>query len=153
MTKRVSLVTFGLVIVAIASSAMGQLVAHDPGVRGGPSGAGGALAGLTAGQQAVFDAGLDDFAEADTIASGLGPRFNLDSCGGCHSQPAIGGTSPPVNPQVGVATAFGAHNVVPSFIRPDGPVREVRFRYNPDGSRDGGVHALFVISGRKGCDG
>src|SRR5262249_41809047 len=41
----------------------------------------------------------------------------------------------------------------PSFIRLHGPVREVRFRYKPDGSRDGGVHALFVISGRKDTTG
>ena len=31
----------------------------------------------------------------------------------------------------------------------NGPVREARYKYNPDGTRDGGVHALFVISGRK----
>ena len=47
-----------------------------------------------------------------------------------------------------MAKAFGAMNQVPSFIKPDGPVREARLRYKPDGSRDGGVHALFVISGR-----
>ena len=48
---------------------------------------------------------------------GLGPRFNLDSCGGCHSQPAIGGTSPAVNPQVAVANKNGASNC---FQRPHG---------------------------------
>jgi CxxC motif-containing protein (DUF1111 family) len=53
-----------------------------------------------------------------------------------------------VNPQVAMATAFGAKNTVPSFIKLDGPVREARFVLNADGSRDGGVHALFVISGR-----
>jgi CxxC motif-containing protein (DUF1111 family) len=47
-----------------------------------------------------------------------------------------------------VASAFGARNYVPSFITPDGPVREARFKYNRDGTRDGGVHGLFVISGR-----
>ena len=35
---------------------------------------------------------------------GLGPTMNLDSCGGCHAQPAAGGTSPAVNPQVALAT-------------------------------------------------
>src|SRR6267142_3942837 len=131
-----------------ASQAPGQFIAHDPGVRGGPAGAGGMLAGLSPGQQAVFDAGLDDFSEQEGVGGGLGPRFNLDSCAGCHTQPATGGTSPAVNPQVGVATAFGARTTVPSFIRPHGPVREARFKFKPDGSRDGGVHALFVISGR-----
>jgi len=37
---------------------------------------------------------------------------------------------------------------VPSFIRLNGPVREARFVRNRDGSPDGGVHALFVITGR-----
>jgi CxxC motif-containing protein (DUF1111 family) len=78
----------------------------------------------------------------------MGPRFNLDGCGGCHEAPAIGGSSPAVNPQVELATAFGARNAVPSFIRANGPVREARFKFNRNGSRDGGVHALYVISGR-----
>jgi CxxC motif-containing protein (DUF1111 family) len=143
---------------AISGLALGQTVdtttaaavfnAQDPGVRGGAANAGGPLPGLTAGEFAFFDVGKDDFAEAEGVGDGLGPRFNLDSCGGCHAQPATGGSSPAVNPQVAVATAFGAKNVVPSFIRANGPVREARFQKNPDGSPDGGVHALFVISGR-----
>ena len=42
----------------------------------------------------------------------------------------------------------GATNTIPSFIRLDGPVREVRFKRNPDGTPDGGVHALFTVTGR-----
>src|SRR5215467_10112700 len=123
--------------------------ARDPGVRPGQAGAGDSLPSLTPGQLKLFQAGQDDFQQAEGVGSGLGPRFNLDSCGGCHSQPASGGTSPAVNPQVKVATDFGAHNVMPYFVTLNGPVREARFKYNPDGTRDGGVHALFVISGRK----
>jgi CxxC motif-containing protein (DUF1111 family) len=148
MRRRALAVTLGLSMALGASQAPGQFVARDPGVRGGEAGAGAPYADLTPGQYAVFAAGLEDFTEEDGIGSGLGPRFNLDSCGGCHTQPATGGTSPAVNPQVAVATAFGARNTVPSFIRPHGPVREARFKYKPDGTRDGGVHALFVISGR-----
>jgi CxxC motif-containing protein (DUF1111 family) len=125
-----------------------QTSARDPGVRGGTAGAGGALPGLTTGENAFFQNGKEEFAAAEGIGDGLGPRFNLDSCAGCHAQPATGGTSPATNPQVTVARAFGARNVVPSFISPNGPVREARFQQNPDGSPDGGVHALFVISGR-----
>src|SRR5947209_684279 len=125
----------------------------DPGVRGGPPGAGGPLPGLTAVQLAAFNAGLAAFQEIDSVSKGLGPRFNLDSCGGCHAFPAIGGASPPINPQVTVANRLGARNVVPKFILLNGPVREVRFRLNPDGSRDGGVHALFTISGRTDAPG
>ena len=127
--------------------------ANDPGVRGGPAGAGRPLAGLNGNEQTFFVAGREDFEEAEGVGDGLGPRFNLDSCGGCHSQPDIGGTSPAVNPQVAVATDFGARNILPSFITPDGPVREARFIAKPDGSRDGGVHALFVISGRSDSTG
>ena len=84
---------------------------------------------------------------------GLGPRFNLDSCGGCHTQPAVGGSSPAINPQVEVAKKERAHNEIPSFIKRDGPIREARFKSNPDGTPDGGVHALFTISGRDDAPG
>jgi CxxC motif-containing protein (DUF1111 family) len=46
-------------------------------------------------------------------------------------------------------------NRLPSFITAEGPVREARFPLNRDGTPDGGVHALFVITGRPdaaGCD-
>ncbi|HZF25214.1 MAG TPA: di-heme oxidoredictase family protein [Steroidobacteraceae bacterium] len=121
---------------------------RDPGVRQGAAGAGQAIPGLRGYETDYFKAGLEDFSQAETLAEGLGPRFNLDGCAGCHAAPAIGGTSPAVNPQVTVATAFGARNTLPSFIRSDGPVREARFKFTSSGQRDGGVHALFVISGR-----
>jgi len=131
--------------------------ASDPGVRtdpqNGPKSAGGMIIGLTPAEQALFAAGLEDFEATDTIASGLGPRMNLDSCTGCHLAPAVGGSSPAVNPQVAFATAFGARNTVPFFVKSDGPVREARFKSYPDGTPDGGVHALFVISGRKDSTG
>ena len=122
---------------------------YDPGVRGGDPGAGGPIDGLTMGQNRFFDAGQEEFAEADPVDEGLGPRFNLDSCGGCHSQPAIGGTSPEINPEIVAATDAGAQNQIPFFLRPRGPAREVRYKYKADGvTRDGGVHNLFVITGR-----
>jgi len=136
-------------LVAPETFADGSRGARDPGVRGGAPGAGGPLSGLTTGEVEFFKLGLEDFAEAEGVGDGLGPRFNLDGCGGCHAQPAVGGTSPAVNPQVAVARAFGARNVLPAFVTGDGPVREARFQFNPDGTRDGGVHALFVISGRR----
>ena len=140
----------------------------DPGPRGGPAGAGGPLPGLGSLEQALFNAARDRFQAVDSVSgtvndapagtqsgSGLGPRFNMNSCAGCHSQPAAGGTSPPTNPQVALATLDGAQNTVPSFITLHGPVREARFVRNPDGTPDGGVHDLFVISGRidaPGCN-
>src|SRR6059036_1341854 len=122
--------------------------ARDPGVRGGAAGAGAPIAGLTKTELAVFSAGKDDFAEEEEVADGLGPTMNLGSCGGCHLHPALGGTSPPVNPQIAFAKKKGAANTAPSFITLNGPVREVRFVRNPDGTPDGGVHDLFTIAGR-----
>ena len=135
----------GLAAAALATPAQAQV---DPGVRSGGAGAGAPFADLTDNEHSFFEVGLEDFAEAEGVGEGMGPRFNLDGCAGCHLQPAVGGTSPAVNPQVAVATAFGAQNTVPSFITLNGPVREARFKFNPDGSRDGGVHALFTIRGR-----
>src|SRR4051794_1747597 len=125
----------------------------DPGVRGGDPGAGGALPGLSDVERQYFDVAKEVFQEVDAGPDGLGPRFNLDSCSGCHSQPTIGGTSPATNPQVAVATLMGAKNVVPSFITAYGPIREARFVRNRDGSPDGGVHSLFVITGRSDAPG
>jgi len=121
--------------------------AKDPGPRQGID-SGLPLAGLSATQLYYFNAGKEDFEETEHVADGLGPTMNLDSCAGCHMQPAVGGTSPAVNPQVAFAKAAGARNRVPSFITVNGPVREARFIRNADGSPDGGVHSLFTITGR-----
>src|SRR4029078_10110172 len=50
-------------------------------------------------------------------------------------------------------TKAGAVNEVPSFIKRDGPIREARFKFNPDGTADGGLHALFPIPGRSDAPG
>jgi CxxC motif-containing protein (DUF1111 family) len=122
--------------------------ARDPGVRSGAAGAGAPLAGLTKTELEFFNVSKDDFIEEDGIAEGLGPTMNLDSCAGCHLHPAVGGTSPRVNPQVEFAKKNGATNSIPSFITQHGPVRETRFVKNADGTPDGGVHDLFTIAGR-----
>jgi CxxC motif-containing protein (DUF1111 family) len=130
-----------------------SLKAVDPGVRAGPADAGGPIAGLTATELAFFYAGKDEFEEEDNVDEGLGPTMNLDSCGGCHAQPAAGGTSPAVNPQIAFSYKMGARNTVPSFVTPSGPVREARLVKNLDGTPDGGVHALFTIAGRSDAPG
>ena len=141
-------VCLSLPFLAGVSRSESLFQARDPGVRSAPSGAGDPLPGLTASQLAAFRAGQAEFQQVEALGDGLGPRFNLDSCGGCHAQPATGGTSPAKNPQVVVGTAFSARNSIPFFVNPDGPVREARFKYKSDGTRDGGVHNLFVISER-----
>jgi CxxC motif-containing protein (DUF1111 family) len=116
----------------------------DPGPRGGLVGAGAPIDGHTLKEGKFFDSGKDAFGEAETIGEGLGPRFNLDSCGGCHAAPALGGSSPALNPQVAIAPP-GQFANVSAFIASNGPVREVRFK------SDGGVHDLYTIVGLPGA--
>jgi CxxC motif-containing protein (DUF1111 family) len=131
----------------------------DPGVRGGPAGAGTPLKGLTADETAFFQDGQARFADVEVVTkgsnNGLGPRFNSNQCFSCHSQPDAGGSSPAQNPLIAVATLNGAKNTVPWFITQNGPVREARFKRSANGASDGEVHNLFVITGRTdapGCD-
>ena len=135
------------------SSQSPSFVASDPGVRGGAAGAGDAFEDLTSEQRAYFEAGKVEFEESEAIDEGMGPRMNLDSCGGCHSQPALGGSSPVINPQIAFANKNGGTDTVPSFLQLNGPVREARFISSSDRSADGGVHALFTITGRTGAAG
>ena len=157
-----------LLAVSFATVTLGQFSPHDPGVRAGTVDAGQPLSSLsqTPGASDFFANGLFRFQEVESVQggtnNGLGPRFNSNQCASCHSQPAVGGTSPSAtvfpfvgpNPETLVYGLNGAQNFLPSFITPDGPVREARFKFllNPNGSLsstpDGGVHDLFVISGR-----
>lgn len=51
------------------------------------------LAGLTAGETALYNAGLAVFRQRRTPQTGLGPIFNDNSCVACHSAPVTGGGS------------------------------------------------------------
>jgi CxxC motif-containing protein (DUF1111 family) len=159
-----------LVAVSFATVTLAQFSPHDPGVRGGTIDAGQPLdMSKTPGASSFFTDGLGRFTAVEGVSgqpnnNGLGPRFNTNQCSSCHAQPAVGGTSPSTsafpnlgpNPETLVYNLAGqiGQNTLPSFITPDGPVREARFKFflNPDGSlsntADGGVHDLFVISGR-----
>ena len=167
----VGLLVVGVGVVAVAggpmlagapaaSAAVSCTTPCDPGVRPGVA-AGGFISGLSTTQIALFNSTKQTFGEIDSVSgsmageagSGLGPRFNMNSCSGCHAQPAVGGSSPATNPQVAVAKLRGATNSVPFFITLNGPVREARFKRNADGSPDGGVHDLFTISGRTDAPG
>jgi len=149
---KVHAVSFACFILFVASLISNAQV--DPGVRPGASGAGTPLAGLSAGETDFFNNhAIPEFNNAEGVSTGLGPRFNLDSCGGCHAQPAPGGSSPAVNPQVANAAIMAPGSHVPPFLSLNGPVREVRFVHNPDGSLDGGVHAIFTIAGRTDAPG
>jgi len=101
------------------------------------------------------------FPQFHTNSNGLGARHNADQCLLCHAQPALGGSGGFLVPNPGQGTPlqpenplfrlvpnrFGKRNVVPSFEQQFGPIREVRFKYNPDGTPDGSVHQLWVVTG------
>jgi len=149
--RQVVVCAFMLVVVSVLIRATGDPV--DPGTRGGVPGAGGKIASLTLKEAKFFDSGLDSFEEVSSATGsvagtepGLGPRFNLNSCAGCHAHPAVGGSSPAVNPQVSVGPPGQVSVLIGlNIISPTGPVREVRF------STDGGVHDLFTIAGLPGA--
>ena len=131
---RLVLMALSLLLAGLMGIAHAAFRASDPGVRRGDPWVGMPLPGLMAGQLWFFNAGKQAFEEAEGVMKGLGPRFNLNSCGGCYAQPASGGTSPSHNPQVDVIQTF-PKNTLPSFITADGPVREARFKRKPDGRR------------------
>jgi hypothetical protein len=98
-----------------------------------------------------------DFPQMHTNSNGLGTRHNGDQCFICHAQPMLGGSGGFISPAAGVTAQnpafdlvphrFGKQNTVPSFITRFGPIREVRFKFKSDGTRDGGVHQLYVTTG------
>ena len=163
MTKRQSMVcqiAAGVVGAALTCANIPSQAATapvDPGVRGGGPGAGTALNDLSADETAFFQDGRTRFVEIESVTggqnNGLGARFNSNSCQSCHAQPSVGGSSPAANPSIAIATLNGAKNVVPWFITQNGPIREARFKKSPDGTNDGGVHNLFVITGRSDAAG
>lgn len=147
---------------------------------GGADGAGnilaqpGNLAGMWFQGLAIFEtpATIGGPQSGGSSIPGLGPSFNANSCFQCHSQPAVGGSSPNTktpdlngrffagNPQAFTIANGGAApnqtqiNNVSSFISSTGPVREARFPngFAGDGSTftaavsNGAVAELFVVA-------
>ena len=170
--RRLSLLLVSATVTAcVALPPPASHVIDHPPDPSAPARAGGPLPGLTAAQLELFEASTGAFTEINTVTGGdggLGPRFNLNSCAGCHAFPAVGGSSGFVNPEPIVAKFDGARNdaEIP-FLHPDGPIVEARFKSLMDANgnfvtgaggkprADGGVHALFTIAGRTdagGCD-
>jgi CxxC motif-containing protein (DUF1111 family) len=158
MRWKLALFMFMIAALFLTGMAFAQ---SDPGPRPGAAGAGGPLNGLNANELTFFNSARARFQEVDSVSGtvagesgvGLGPGFNSNSCSSCHGQPAVGGSSPAVNPQIAAAHDAGAANTIPSFISANGPAREARFVSNPDGTPDGGVHDLFTIAGRSDAPG
>jgi CxxC motif-containing protein (DUF1111 family) len=124
----------------------------DPGIRTvGLPGNLEILPGANATEQELFFNGINGFGQGWEFVDGFGPRFNAFNCTNCHIFPRLGGSSSPnSNIQESIFQRLqdrGGRNVLPPFIRSDGPMLEARLKRKPDGSPDGSVHQLFVISG------
>src|SRR5712664_4112942 len=151
--KRASVLAI-LAALLLPGLANGQ---SDPGVRPGAiNGQSGATAtsplplpsvlqNNPAGSLEFFQNGLTRFQAVESVSNsptgnnGLGPRFNLNQCSGCHSQPSIGGSSPASNLEFQVianGVVSGSTNSIPSFLSSNGPTREARFPFffNSNGS-------------------
>jgi CxxC motif-containing protein (DUF1111 family) len=84
------------------------------------------LPGLTAEQQAAFTAGREEFITAETREEGLGPVFNGKSCGECHAQPTVGGSSPDLETSVVVRIGTMLDGVFDPLVGLGGPVLQRR---------------------------
>ena len=166
--NKINLSIASLLVLSGTGAVVAQNPAKDPGVRAGSVDSGTELASVVGSPaDEYFLDGKSRFQEVESVQNGnhngLGPRFNSNSCSSCHAQPSIGGSSPSTtvfpfigpNPETLVTTENSLQNPFPSFITIDGPAREARFKFflNRDGSMnqnmpDGGVHDLWVISGR-----
>ena len=132
------LTLLGVVAVLTACPVFAQT---DPGVRTSTGvNAGQPLPHLsqTPGAPQFFSNALARFQEADVVQNGqfngLGPRFNLNQCSVCQSQPDVGGTSPKatVFPFIGDNPEFEVinngivnpnFNKIPFFVLQNGPIR------------------------------
>jgi CxxC motif-containing protein (DUF1111 family) len=119
--KAVKLVSVSIFILAALLLVGVAFAQTDPGVQAASRGTGNALAavanddgGNNPGLNSFFADGLSRFQDVESVSgsptnnNGLGPRFNFNSCAGCHAQPSVGGTGPAVNPQfagIGSCTA------------------------------------------------
>jgi hypothetical protein len=179
----VMLLAGGVTSVVLGQNSAAHFRAKDPGPRPNPSSAIPLpVPGLNENEAALFNESLLRVSElegsCDTCAqqpqgvppidpdpnnpfsprglvnsAGMSPVFNAVQCFICHSQPLIGGSTPAHSPAETIAHRLGGTNTVPAFEDPDGPFREVRFKFNADGTRDGGVHSLFTLQGRSDTPG
>lgn len=90
--KTFSAILFLAVTSGVCTLAQTKPGPVDPGVRGGPAGAGSPLSGLTADETAFFQDGQARFADIEVVTgganNGLGPRFNSNQCLSCQPSPA-----------------------------------------------------------------
>src|SRR5260370_7862464 len=107
MHRRVALKSIcGIAAVALATCgynlAQTKIRPVDPGVRGGPAGAGAPLSGLTPDENAFFQDGQTRFADVESVTNGtnngLAARFNSNPCLSLLPPPRACRSTPSHNP-------------------------------------------------------
>jgi CxxC motif-containing protein (DUF1111 family) len=100
-----------LAILTIAAwvTAAGWAVVPGAATTAAPTEAETGFSGSTNGvlTPAAFDEARDVFDEQESIADGLGPVYNAQSCGECHQNPVSGGISQITEVRAGRLNAFG----------------------------------------------
>src|SRR5437867_1042442 len=89
--KSLKLVIAMLFAIGISSPLYMNNSVYSQGATEAPQGFDNLTNGFTT--QAQFDADKDTFEERDTIADGLGPVYNAQSCAECHQNPVTGAIS------------------------------------------------------------
>jgi CxxC motif-containing protein (DUF1111 family) len=104
---RVTLATVGAALLTIPMVTSGTV--HSQTLTEAPAGFDGLSNGFVT--QAQFEADREVFDETETVDDGLGPVFNMASCGACHGNPVSGGISPVTEERAGHfnGTAFVPH--------------------------------------------
>jgi CxxC motif-containing protein (DUF1111 family) len=90
-----------MVALAALAACGGKMILDETGTTQQADSVGGTIPELTSAQLTAFASGEDEFQEINTVATGLGPVFNEKSCGGCHSEGALGGAGTQVETRAG----------------------------------------------------
>ena len=88
---------------AVVEGALARVTFGDP------------LPGLSPSLRARFEAGKEEFEEAETPEEGLGPVFNDFSCAACHDQGGVGGAGDLVETRFGKRNADGSFDPLSEF--------------------------------------
>ncbi len=156
-TMKILFATTALCVLSLSAAA--QLInipGIDPGVRTtGPISMGGPLPGLSTDELNFAAAAATEFGNPWSVSGtivgepipGLGPRYDANACGACHTYPAPGGSGGPFNNEVPMATLDGAKNIVPSFVTVNGPTRI------PYQVSTGALLKLYTVQGRTDAPG
>src|SRR6202140_5334735 len=91
---RGNLIRYGAFVMMLSFASALQAQVVDPGPRGTSVGAGGPIANLSRDQILFFNDPAARFKNPEGVEKSLGPTLNGDCGGVCHSEPAIGGSSP-----------------------------------------------------------